>query len=230
MNKLFMKSLDEIISNPKGALDKEGSYRKPGEVHASDLVLVTSDAKALLIQRLFYPFGWAIPGGKVDKADFDSPKIKLIPDYAFINAALREASEEVSFNSSKLSNDFKLYRIGVYSGNERDIRGNFISHAYLGVVNIPFSELNVKAGDDAGALKWMSIDEVQNLIYLSQGLNQYVKDAKLAAYELINFDNDLKKKVVNVLCFDHDKILTDGLGLYNKIKNNPGDYESIDFQ
>jgi ADP-ribose pyrophosphatase YjhB (NUDIX family) len=78
-----------------------------------DIIIELDDRGILLINRKYYPFGWAIPGGFVDYGE------------SLEDAAIREAKEETGL-------DVKLVRqFHTYSGPDRDPRHHTISTVYV---------------------------------------------------------------------------------------------------
>ena len=103
---------------------------------AADVIIELVDRPGrpfVLIERLYEPFGWAIPGGFVDVGE------------SVEDAAVREAWEETSL-SVKLT-EF----LGCYSKPDRDPRGHTVSMVYIGEASG-----EPKAQDDAKAFlpKW----------------------------------------------------------------------------
>ena len=95
--------------------------------------------RALLIKRKDYPFKdkWALPGGFVNM------------DEDLETAALRELREETNVK------DVYIEQLYTYGDVHRDPRTRVISCAYLALTHS--SNLNVKAGDDAGDAMWFDV-------------------------------------------------------------------------
>lgn len=91
----------------------------------------------VLIERLNPPFGWAIPGGFVDKGE------------SIESAAIREAKEETGL-------DVRLEcLLGCYSDPERDPRFHTASLVY-----IASADGTPVAGDDAKTTRLFDIDSI----------------------------------------------------------------------
>ncbi len=67
----------------------------------------------VLIERRYPPYGWALPGGFVDRGE------------TLEQAAVREAREEISLSVSL------TFLLGCYSDPQRDMRGHTISAVYI---------------------------------------------------------------------------------------------------
>ena len=74
-------------------------------------IIIEIDKKIVLIKRKYPPFGWAIPGGFVEKGE------------TLENAAAREAKEETGLDLKNLK------QFHAYSNPERDSRFHTISVA-----------------------------------------------------------------------------------------------------
>lgn len=118
--------------------------------------------QVLLIQRGKEPFRgmWALPGGFMNM------------DETCEQAAIRELKEETGCSVRLLG------QVGTFSRVDRDPRDRMISVAFYGSLDSPVEE--TKAGDDAVAAIWFSLDNLPKL------------------------------------AFDHDKIISVALKLYNK--------------
>lgn len=108
---------------------------------ACDGILI-ENGKILLIKRAAEPFKgmWAVPGGRIDD------------DETAEECLIREMEEETGLKVEPV----KL--TGIYSDPKRDPR-LVIAAAYL-VRRVGGKE---KAGDDAGELKWFSLDALPEL-------------------------------------------------------------------
>jgi len=113
-----------------------------------DVVLLAGDAprRILLVQRRNPPFAgaWALPGGFVDERE------------RVVAAAVRELREETGVEVSGLS------LLGVYDTPGRDPRGWTVSVVFMLAV---VSELDPRAGDDAGDARWFASDVLPNLAF-----------------------------------------------------------------
>lgn len=100
---------------------------------AADVIVEVGD-RIVLIERMNFPFGWAIPGGFIDFGE------------TVEQAAVRETREEISL-------DVELRALlGVYSRPDRDPRGQTISVVYVGrAIGTP------QAADDAKHVALISL-------------------------------------------------------------------------
>ncbi len=114
-------------------------------VLAADIVIRLLDRDGLpivLINRRNPPFGWALPGGFVDR------------DETVENAAIREAAEETSLQIGLV----KL--LGCYSDPQRDHRFHTVS-----LVFVADAKGQPRAADDAVGIKIVLPDEAPSLVF-----------------------------------------------------------------
>jgi bifunctional NMN adenylyltransferase/nudix hydrolase len=111
----------------------------------------------LMIQRGHNPGKGllALPGGFVDQGE------------TLKKAAIRELKEETNINFSDEFLEYALKAVKVYDDPWRDQRGRFITHAHFfdfdttAKFRIKEDLPRVKAGDDASAAIWVSLDELE---------------------------------------------------------------------
>ncbi|MEV6049222.1 NUDIX domain-containing protein [Streptomyces xanthochromogenes] len=109
--------------------------------YTADVVVMTPDGNALLIERDWPPFEghWACAGGHVD------------PGETSHEAAARELAEETGVHVAASD----LCQIGVFDQPGRDPRGRYVTVAY--VVTVP-SDTPIVAGDDARTARWWPLN------------------------------------------------------------------------
>lgn len=109
-------------------------YKNPSPV--VDIIIEINDS-IILIERKFFPFGWAIPGGFVDYGE------------TVEQAAVREAKEETSLDVEL------MHLLGVYSDPLRDTRKHTISTVFIArAFGTPLG------GDDAKSAKLFKSDHL----------------------------------------------------------------------
>jgi len=107
-------------------------YRNP--IPTVDII-VSHNAKIILIKRKNPPFGWALPGGFVDEGE------------SVEQAAIREAKEELSLDVTLQE---LLY---VYSSPDRDPRKHTMSVVFTATAKGP-----PVPGDDATESRYFALD------------------------------------------------------------------------
>jgi 8-oxo-dGTP diphosphatase len=122
---------------------KEQHHRNPTPTVDA---IIQKDSQILLVKRKNEPYKgyFALPGGFVNEGE-------RVED-----AAKREAKEETSL-------DIKLVNIlGVYSDPNRDPRGHIMSTVFIGELFDSNDKIQALAQDDAAAVDWIKLDEVDN--------------------------------------------------------------------
>ncbi|MFE4258242.1 NUDIX domain-containing protein [Streptomyces sp. NPDC056883] len=111
--------------------------------YTADVVVLTPDGDALLIERDWPPFEghWAIAGGHVDIGETSR------------QAAARELAEETGVHVA--ADD--LRQIGVFDQPDRDPRGRYVTVAYT--VTVP-AGTPIIAGDDARTARWWPLSKL----------------------------------------------------------------------
>jgi 8-oxo-dGTP diphosphatase len=107
---------------------------------AADIIIELTDRPGrpiVLIERLYPPYGWAIPGGFVDVGE------------TIEAAAIREAKEETSLNVTLKT------LLGCYSRPDRDARGHTASLVYIAE-----AQGQPQAQDDAKDFVICTLDEL----------------------------------------------------------------------
>ena len=118
--------------------EKELEFYANNPLLATDAVIIKNN-QILLIERKNYPYGWALPGGFVDKWE------------SLQQAVLRELKEELNLEWEIIK------QVGIYDDPKRDPRGHTISVAYrIQASGIP------KAQDDAKSFEWINIEDIKN--------------------------------------------------------------------
>jgi 8-oxo-dGTP diphosphatase len=107
--------------------------------------IIQRDSQILFVKRKRDPFKehFVFPGGFVN----ESEKVE--------DAALREVKEETSLSVELVD------ILGVYSDPSRDPRGHIMSTVFIGKIS-DNDKNEAKAGDDAGAIQWIDLEDVNN--------------------------------------------------------------------
>jgi len=110
--------------------------------------IIQRDSQILFVKRKRDPFKehFVFPGGFVNEGE----KVE--------DAALREVKEETSLSVELVD------ILGVYSDPSRDPRGHIMSTAFIGKIS-DNDKNEAKAGDDAGAIQWIDLADVDNKIF-----------------------------------------------------------------
>jgi 8-oxo-dGTP diphosphatase len=116
--------------------------------YTADVVILTPDGHALLIERDWPPYegAWALPGGHVDRGETS------------LDAAVRELFEETGVRVKPAD----LRQIGTFDRPDRDPRGRYVTVAYL--ARVP-AGTTITAGDDARAARWWHVDALPPLAF-----------------------------------------------------------------
>ena len=148
MNKIISYALDFLCANFDDDVEEDIGITHKGleqfvEKYKERPVLtvdaiVVKDEKFLLIKRKNPPYGWALPGGLVDKGE------------TVETAVVRELKEETCLEAG----DIKFYKI--VSDPNRDPRFHAISAVYI-ITNVTGTAV---AADDAKEVGWFSYDEI----------------------------------------------------------------------
>ena len=118
-------------------------YKNPAPT--VDAIIHDSKLGLLLIERLFEPLGWALPGGFVDYGE------------TLEQATIRETKEETG-----LDVEVKAL-VGVYSNPLRDPRRHTITTAFWCTCPNP---KKLQAGDDAGKAIFFPLDQLpENIVF-----------------------------------------------------------------
>jgi 8-oxo-dGTP diphosphatase len=110
--------------------------------------IIQRDSQILFVKRKRDPFKehFVFPGGFVNEGE----KVE--------DAALREVKEETSLSVELVD------ILGVYSDPSRDPRGHVMSTVFIGKIS-DNDKNEAKAGDDAGAIQWIDLGDVDNKIF-----------------------------------------------------------------
>ena len=143
----------------------------------------------VLVKRKNEPFKdcWALPGGFLEEGET-------------IEACAKRELEEETGISSRLSGF--LAPIGTFSDPKRDPRGHVISTAFISVIPTAKSELELKAGDDAGECKRFAMKGRA----LSKGDVNEAGEVVDQDFVFVSLrDPETKDKIVFAATFDRDK-------------------------
>jgi 8-oxo-dGTP diphosphatase len=175
---LFLKNFDP------------SKYKNPGVAADTALFALDGDSlNILLIKRGEFPYKgkWALPGGFVN-IDED---IKA--------AASRELFEETGIPGLYSEQAF------VWGAPERDPRQRVITVSYISLVD--FSEVYVKAGDDASEAGWFELKDYRN--YDREGFTyiEYTLSGPETLFPAVKFPYGRVQQIMPVnsggLAFDH---------------------------
>ena len=110
--------------------------------------IIQRDSQILFVKRKRDPFKehFVFPGGFVNEGE----KVE--------DAALSEVKEETSLSVELVD------ILGVYSDPSRDPRGHIMSTVFIGKIS-DNDKNEAKAGDDAGAIQWIDLEDVDNKIF-----------------------------------------------------------------
>jgi 8-oxo-dGTP diphosphatase len=110
--------------------------------------IIQRDSQILFVKRKRDPFKehFVFPGGFVNEGE----KVE--------DAALREVKEETSLSVELVD------ILGVYSDPSRDPRGHIMSTVFIGKIS-DNDKNEAKAGDDAGAIQWIDLEDIDNKIF-----------------------------------------------------------------
>jgi 8-oxo-dGTP diphosphatase len=125
--------------------DKQQQHKNP--IPTVDTI-IQRDSQILFVKRKRDPFKehFVFPGGFVNEGE----KVE--------DAALREVKEETSLSVELVD------ILGVYSDPSRDPRGHIMSTVFIGQISTT-NKNEAKAGDDAGAIQWIDLEDIDNKIF-----------------------------------------------------------------
>ena len=183
--------ISQIISDIRSRKDlySKLDYTILNVDHAVDIVAYSIKNNILtlpLIDRVYPPYGLALPGGFIDEGE------------TRYEAAKRELEEEL--NVKPLNNDFietKLYNGRDENNKLYDARGEVTTSGFIFEID---SKTNFLAGDDASNFELLKIDLNQNI---EEQLNNYKfamnrhKEILVESIDMImdlNLDNNLTRK------------------------------------
>lgn len=156
----------------------------------------------LLVKRNKDPYidKWSLPGGFIER-----------------NETSKEASIRVLEKETGLSNVY-MQQIGVNDDINRDPRGRVISTTYMALVDRTLIKDNLKEG-----ASWfdISIKENKNIFNIILKSNDEIIEFNVKKEIIDNKSLEFEYSLLdNVLSFDHDKIIVQGLmELRNKVNN-----------
>ena len=134
--------------------DRQRKYPRPAvTVDVIVLTVVDAQLRVLLIQRGQAPFkgAWALPGGFVRVGSKEQGED--LPE-----AAERELHEETGLPAGSSF----LFQLGAFGTPGRDPRMRVITVAYCALLR-PELAAYVEAGSDASLVRWVSLDELEQL-------------------------------------------------------------------
>jgi 8-oxo-dGTP pyrophosphatase MutT (NUDIX family) len=111
-------------------------------IQAAAIAIVNSDDKILLMNRLYQPWGFGVPGGSRDDQDED-----------LIATAIRETEEEIGF----LFNRDELE----YLGNINSICGNYDVAVYK--VKLETEKIPINLNEEHDQPKWVSFNHAHTM-------------------------------------------------------------------
>lgn len=178
-------------------------YQNPAV--AADTALFAADGdtlRLLLIRRGGYPYKgcWALPGGFVDIGE------------DIIDSAKRELEEETGIQ------DIYLEQAFVWGRPNRDPRQRVITVSYIALAD--FSQLSVKAGDDADDAGWFTIENYRS--YQEDGIAHitYTLRGKQTLTPHVTYPTGRIQEIARMqsggLAFDHAESVTYSFELFKQ--------------
>lgn len=139
--------------------EKTFRYQYPRPSITVDVAIVTRETqpRILLIRRKSPPFEgkWALPGGFVEENE------------PLVDAARRELKEETDVEA------LNLEQVHTFGDPGRDPRGWTVSVVYL--ARVAASDVSPKAGDDAAAVGWFSLEQPPLLAFDHANILSFVQ-------------------------------------------------------